>query len=125
MQHENALLALELTDRLLNAWAAAMAAAAPGQQRRQLHQAYSSVKSRLLEALLEQAQVLGLGQPGEMGESRFVTCYGSSCLCAPAKDDATPGCDNFKGVAEEPVACCRCLMCLVASARPGPPLLRL
>lgn len=72
VQQEDALLALELTDRLLNAWAAAVAAAAPGQQRRQLHKAYSAAKGRLLAALLEQAQALGLGQPEGEAQLRRV-----------------------------------------------------
>lgn len=69
VHQENRILALELTDRLLNAWAAAVAAAAPGQQRRQLHRAYSSVKGQLLGWLLQQAQGLDLPQPE--GESQL------------------------------------------------------
>lgn len=67
LQAETALLALELTDRLLNAWAAAVAAAAPGQQRRQLHEVYSEAKSRLLSSLLRQALALQPNQPGACG----------------------------------------------------------
>lgn len=97
MQQEDALLALELTDRLLNAWAAAVAAAAPGQQRRQLHKAYSAAKGRLLAALLEQAQALGLGQPGGAGSVLGAECRQrlpvlriafSLSVCLPA--DAPP-----------------------------------
>ncbi len=83
MQQESALLALELTDRLLNAWAAAVAAAAPGQQRRQLHHMYSAVKGRLLAALLEQAEALGLGQPGGAGAGLMQTAASVCQCCTP------------------------------------------
>lgn len=45
-------------DRLLNAGAAAVAAAPPGQQRRQLHDEYAALREKLLRHLLRQAAAL-------------------------------------------------------------------
>ncbi|PSC67487.1 nuclear pore complex NUP133 [Micractinium conductrix] len=66
LRAENAQLVLELTDRLLNCWAAAAAAAAaalPSAQRAELRGAYANAKGRLLGWLLVQAQAQGLREP--------------------------------------------------------------
>ncbi|EFN51801.1 expressed protein, partial [Chlorella variabilis] len=52
------LLLFELTDRLLNACAAAVTAAPIGRQRQQLHIEYAAARDQLLEQLLEQALAL-------------------------------------------------------------------
>ncbi|KAI7845496.1 hypothetical protein COHA_001042 [Chlorella ohadii] len=51
-------LLFNITDRLLNAGAAAVTAAAPGQQRRQLHDEYAALREKLLRHLLRQAAAL-------------------------------------------------------------------
>ena len=79
-QHQDSVLLLfALTDRLLNACAAAVAAAPVGQHRRLLHQAYAALRERLLAHLLQQAYVLCLHGGGR---SPVPSCCMSSLTMA-------------------------------------------
>ena len=87
LRAENAQLVLELTDRLLNCWAAAATAAAaalPSAQRAELRGAYANAKGRLLGWLLVQAQAQGLREPGGFDAQtgkRMVDSQPTSCCC--------------------------------------------
>lgn len=75
-------------DRLLNAGAAAVAAAPLGQQRRQLHEEYTAVRRKLLDHLLQQAAAMC--QQGMRGWAQNVPAGGGSARARPSRMGPSP-----------------------------------